>query len=289
MYLSTDVKNIGNISFCVRVGHYDSEQHPVTVTVSANETVFTLEGHDAFEHGNNESIPLAIIGKTLNESGEATTTIDLFSDIQIGLKRRYTGLASSGICHDMSTMMERLDETRAILSEANDLSSFFDVKQEYILRHINLLLSDMANLNGYNVNKINPRSVFRMMMLIAGTKLDDMSPKALFSVHGYLDKHNHKDSSKPFIISIIERLSGLTEASMEGMDKERLFVFRTLRSTFSAMFVRYPVFFESFVAGGCFSHFNSVTTYLSANPEIDHNSMAMIVMSEIYRHWLENY
>lgn len=88
---------------------------------------------------------------------------------------------------------------------------------------------------------------------------------------------------------MIEYLSRLTDADIESMSKEQGFACRTLLSMFSAMFARYPVFFEMFVANGSVSHFNSVTGYLAANPEIDHKSMAMIVMSEIYRHWFENY
>lgn len=289
MYLCTDVKNAGNVSFCVRVGHYDSEQHPVTVTVNQSSTVFSVEGHEPFDHSEKDSTPVAIIKKAVRDNGEVTTTIDLFSDVQAGLNRMHKGPSASGISHDMGTMMERIDETRAILSEANELSSFFDVKQEFILRHIDSLLSDMANLNGYNVNKINPRSAFRMMMLIAGTKLDNMSPSTFFSTFGYHDNHNRKDQGKPFIVSMIEYLSRLTDADIESMSKEQGFACRTLLSMFSAMFARYPVFFEMFVANGSVSHFNSVTGYLAANTELDHKSMAMIVMSEIYRHWFENY
>lgn len=289
MLLVTDIKNAGNVSFCVRVGHYDSEQHPVTVTVSENKTIFSLEGHEAFVQGDKDSIPLAIASKFFSHDGKTTNTIDLFSEPQIGLKKIHDGPASNGICRDIEVMMERLDETRAILSEINDLTSFFDTKKDNIISRMDNILAEMADFSHYNVNKLDSRSAFRMMMLVAGTKIDNMSPALFFVTYGYFDKYNRKDQGKPFIVSMIEYLSRLTDADIENMSKEQGFTCRTLLSMFSAMFARYPVFFERFVANGSVSHFNSVTGYLAANPEIDHKSMAMIVMSEIYRDWFENY
>lgn len=202
----------------------------------------------------------------------------------------------SNMTHKLEIAQKNIRDQKTLLSHMVYLG-----KETFIERLCQMFSSEMED-NESVMFFMSEQFAFDFMILCATSRQNKLTPSSFFE-HGYVDELNHRFDHEPFIISLIKYLTSFP--SKEFRNENSKSVFHNLLIGFASLYVRYPVFLKmhkKYPSGSTLpdckqfmdnhTDFSNKTFHEKGDPELHHVKniylMALVVMSEIYRHYEEN-
>lgn len=203
----------------------------------------------------------------------------------------------------LSNMIRNLEiAQKNVRDQKTLLSHMVYLGNETFIERLNKMFSAEMAENGSVMFFMSERFSFDFLMLCAISRQKGFSLGSFFE-HGYTEKLNERFNHEPFIISLIKYLTSFPAAEFRSENSKA--VFHNLLLGFASLYVRYPVFLKTHKKYGKGStlpdckqfmdnhtDLSNKTYHEQENPEVHHVKnvylMALVVMSEIYRHYEEN-
>lgn len=203
----------------------------------------------------------------------------------------------------LSNMSHKLEiAQKNILDQKTLLSHMVYLGNETFIERLNKMFSAEMAENGSVMFFMSERFSFELLMLCATSRQKGLSLGSFFE-HGYTEKLNERFNHEPFIISLIKYLTSFPAAEFRSENSKA--VFHNILIGFASLYVRYPVFLKTHKKYGYGStlpdckqfmdnhtDFTNKTFHEKGDPKLHHVKniylMALVVMSEIYRHYEEN-
>lgn len=202
----------------------------------------------------------------------------------------------------LSNMVNKLEiSIKNVSDQRKLLSHMVYLGNETFIERLNKMFSAEMAENGSVMFFMSECFSFEFLMLCATSRQSGLSLGSFFE-HGYTEKLNERFNHEPFIISLIKYLTSFPAAEFRSENSKA--VFHNLLLGFASLYVRYPVFLKthkkygSSILPDCkqfmdnHTDLSNKTYHEQENPEVHHVKniylMALIVMSEIYRHYEEN-